>query len=89
MADDNNGAKHLTDDTFADFLEEAGDTPVFVDFYADWCGPCKLAAPVVDKLAGEFEGDAHVVKLNVDENQKSAQEHQVMSIPTVIVFQKR
>ena len=56
-------------------------TPVMVDFYADWCGPCKMMAPMVEQLAGEFEGELKVGKLNVDENPDIAQKYDVMSIP--------
>ena len=60
--------------------------PVLVDFYADWCGPCKMMAPVVESLAGELQGKARVGKINVDENQDLAMEYNVMSIPTLIIF---
>ena len=60
--------------------------PVLVDFYADWCGPCKMMAPVVESLAGELKGKARVGKINVDENQDLAMEYNVMSIPTLIIF---
>lgn len=85
---DANGAVHLTSDTFKKTLEEAGKNgqPLFVDFYAEWCGPCQIAAPIVDKLSGEYDGKAMVTKLNVDENNDVAAEYGVMSIPTVIVF---
>lgn len=62
------------------------EVPVLVDFYADWCGPCKAMAPVVDALAQEYEGKAKVGKINTDENQDIAAEYGVMSIPTFIVF---
>ena len=60
--------------------------PVLVDFYADWCGPCKMMAPVVESLAAELQGRAKVGKINVDENQDLAMEYNVMSIPTLIIF---
>ena len=62
------------------------DIPVLVDFYADWCGPCKAMSPVVEALAEEYEGKAKVGKINTDENQEIAMEYGVMSIPTFIVF---
>ncbi len=89
MADDKKAqAAHWTDADFQKNVaaaKEAG-TPVFVDFYAEWCGPCQMAAPVVDKLAGEYEGRAHIVKVNVDENSQTAASFGVMSIPTVVMI---
>ena len=61
---------------------------VLVDFYADWCGPCKMMAPVVEELAGELQGKAKVGKINVDENQDLAMKYNVMSIPTLIIFKE-
>ena len=74
--------------TDANFKEEAleMDKPVLVDFYADWCGPCKMMAPVIDELAGEYEGMIKVGKLNVDDNPDTARQYRVMSIPTLIIF---
>ena len=74
----------LTDATFAQSIDQA--TPVLVDFWAPWCGPCRMVAPSVEKLAQEFAGRAVVAKLNVDENPATAQRFQVMSIPTLIIF---
>ena len=85
MSDQKNGAQHLNTEELTKLLKES-EQPLVVDFYADWCGPCKMAAPIIDKLAGEYEGKAKIVKLNVDENKAVSSEHGVMSIPTVIVF---
>lgn len=60
--------------------------PVLVDFYADWCGPCKMMAPVVEKLAEEYEGKLKVGKCNVDENMQLAQKYRISSIPAFMVF---
>ena len=78
-------ARQFTDDNFqAEVLNS--DIPVVVDFYADWCGPCKMMAPVIEELAVELEGQAKVGKLNVDDNPNTAINYRVMSIPTIIVF---
>ena len=62
------------------------DKPVLVDFYADWCGPCKMMAPVVEELAELYEGKAKVGKLNVDNNEEVAMKYGVMSYPTILVI---
>lgn len=62
------------------------DLPVFVDFYADWCGPCKMMSPVIDKLAEEYEGKIKVGKVNVDENGDLAVKYGIMSIPNMVFF---
>ncbi len=64
----------------------AGELPVLVDFWAPWCGPCRMVSPRVDELAGELEGKVTVVKCNVDENQDLARRFGVMSIPTVVLL---
>ena len=59
---------------------------VLVDFYADWCGPCKMMSPVIDKIAEELNGSVKLGKVNIDENQELAIKYQVMSIPTIMIF---
>ena len=62
------------------------DVPVLVDFWADWCAPCKMVAPVVEKIAREYSDDIKVTKLDVDKNQSTASRYNVMSIPTLLIF---
>ncbi len=82
------GARHIGNDDLQALFKEAGDQPIMIDFYATWCGPCKMTGPIIDKLAGEYEGKAMIVKMDVDENRESAVQFGVMSIPTVIVMKK-
>lgn len=63
------------------------DKLVLIDFYADWCGPCKMMSPIIDKIAEEVGDKIKVGKINVDENQELAMEYEVMSIPTIIILQ--
>ncbi|HHU72916.1 MAG TPA: thioredoxin [Clostridiales bacterium] len=78
-------ALKFTDENFQSEVLES-DIPVLVDFYADWCGPCKMMSPVIEELAGEYEGTVKVGKLNVDEQPSTAQKYRVMSIPTMLVI---
>jgi thioredoxin 1 len=75
----------VTDQTFEETINNAS-TPVLVDFWAEWCGPCKMIAPALDELATELDGKLVISKLNVDENPDTAMAFGVMSIPTLLVF---
>jgi thioredoxin 1 len=75
----------LTDSTF-DEVVNAQETPVVVDFWAEWCGPCRMIAPILDEIATEQDGKVTIGKLNVDDNPGIAQRFGVMSIPTLLVF---
>ena len=77
----------LTDDNFESEVLEA-DRPVLVDFWATWCGPCRMVSPIVEELAGEYDGRAKVGKLDVDSAQKTAQEFGIRSIPTLLIFRE-
>ena len=76
-------AIHFTDENFNEEVL-ASNIPVVVDFYADWCGPCKMLAPVIEALAGEWEGKVKIGKLNVDEAPETARNFGIMSIPTLL-----
>ncbi|GKX57298.1 thioredoxin-1 [Leminorella grimontii] len=76
---------HLTDSSFeSDVLKAEG--PVLVDFWAEWCGPCKMIAPILDDIASEYEGRLTVAKLNIDENPATAPQFGIRGIPTLLLF---
>ena len=80
-----NGPIAVNDESFETEVLQS-DVPVLVDFWAPWCGPCLMAAPVLEKIATEYRGRLKVCKLNVDEARRTAIEHRIMSIPTLHIF---
>jgi thioredoxin 1 len=78
--------KAVTDATFESEVLK-NDKPVIVDYWAEWCGPCRMIAPVLEEIAGEYADKIDVVKLNVDQNPGVAQRYQILAIPTLNVFQ--
>ena len=76
---------HVTDDQFEDHVLKSSD-PVLVDFWAEWCGPCKMIAPILDDLAATYQGKLKVAKVNIDHNQKTPRNYNVRGIPTLMIF---
>lgn len=76
---------HANEEAFTKILESG--EPMLVDFFATWCGPCKMLAPVMEELAADYEGKLHVLKVDTDENQSLAMNYGIMNIPTVLFFQ--
>ena len=76
---------HITDDTFETEVLQS-QTPVLVDYWAEWCGPCKMIAPVLDQIAKDYEGRLKVTKINIDENQVTPPKYNVRGIPTLHLF---
>lgn len=75
----------LTDDNFKEQVLQSG-KPVLVDFWAEWCGPCKMIAPVLEELAGDYDGSVTIGKVNIDDYQNLANQHGIRAIPTMLLF---
>ena len=78
---------HVTDDSFEDEVLKSPQ-PVLVDYWADWCGPCKMIAPVLDEIADEYAGRLKIAKLNIDENSKTPLQYGIRGIPTLMLFRE-
>lgn len=78
---------HISDDTFDSEVIKS-DIPVVVDFWAPWCGPCKMIAPILEEIASEYDGKVKVAKVDVDSNTKIASQYKIMSIPSLLFFKE-
>lgn len=76
---------HVNDDQFEEQVLKSSD-PVLVDFWAEWCGPCKMIAPILDDLAASYQGRLKIAKINIDHNQKTPRNYNVRGIPTLMIF---
>lgn len=76
---------HISDDNFEQEVLES-DQPVLVDYWAEWCGPCKMIAPILDEIAGEYQGKLKITKLNIDDNPTTPPKYGVRGIPTLMIF---
>ena len=79
--------QHITEDTFEPSVLKS-DVPVLVDYWAEWCGPCKAIAPLLEELAKEYGGKLKIAKVNVDENQQLARKYNIKAIPTLMLFKE-
>ena len=76
---------HISDDSFEEDVLQS-DIPVLVDYWAEWCGPCKMIAPILDDVAGDYAGKLKIVKLNIDDNNQTAPQYGIRGIPTLMIF---
>ena len=76
---------HISDDSFEEDVLQS-DIPVLVDYWAEWCGPCKMIAPILDDVAGDYAGKLKIAKLNIDENNQTAPQYGIRGIPTLMIF---
>jgi len=76
---------YVTDDTFEDEVLKSS-SPVLVDYWAEWCGPCKMIAPILDEIAGEYNGKVKIAKLNIDDNPQTPPKYGIRGIPTLMLF---